>query len=131
MKTAIRSTPREDVNPARSRPERTLMVRLLHLSHVSESPADTYAGIPCRLWDGSQVNGYGKVSIGRARLTWAHRAAYMVWRGEIPRGHDVHHLCGNRLCIEPSHLEPRPHVTHGPEHMQAWAAITAEKVGAG
>ncbi len=38
-----------------------------------------------------------------------HRLMYMVRFGEIPVGKEVHHICGNRGCVRPGHLEA---VTH-------------------
>lgn len=36
---------------------------------------------------------------------YAHRLAYAEHIGEIPAGHDVDHLCRNRACCNPDHLE--------------------------
>jgi len=50
-------------------------------------------------------NGYKKVSIaGRAWM--AHRAVYEVLVGPIPEGHVLDHLCRDRGCCNPYHLEP-------------------------
>lgn len=37
--------------------------------------------------------------------TGAHRVSYMEFKGEIPEGFEVDHLCFNRLCVNPDHLE--------------------------
>jgi hypothetical protein len=37
-------------------------------------------------------------------VMYAHRAAYELAKGPIPRGHHIHHTCGNVRCIEPAHL---------------------------
>lgn len=35
-----------------------------------------------------------------------HRFTYEHWIGPIPRGLDLDHLCRNRQCVNPDHLEP-------------------------
>lgn len=48
--------------------------------------------------------GYGYFYFnGRQRE--AHRASYMLHVGEIPAGLQLDHLCRNRGCVNPSHLE--------------------------
>lgn len=49
--------------------------------------------------------GYGSFYLN-GRLVGAHRAAYLLLAGEIPERHDVDHLCRNRKCVNPEHLEP-------------------------
>ncbi len=50
------------------------------------------------------VKGYGKLSAwGKMHL--AHRVSYIVFRGEIPKGLFLDHLCRNPSCINPNHLE--------------------------
>ena len=40
------------------------------------------------------------------KLVLAHRFAYELEVGPIPDGIDTDHLCRNRLCVRPDHLEP-------------------------
>ena len=48
--------------------------------------------------------GYG-VFWHRGRLVVAHRVAYEMVYGPIPDGLQIDHLCRNRRCVKPSHLE--------------------------
>lgn len=60
----------------------------------------------CWLWTaGTDGKGYGKFHLdGRARR--AHRVSYEWTIGPIPPGLTLDHLCRNRACVRPSHLEP-------------------------
>lgn len=42
-------------------------------------------------------------------MVYAHRHAYELLKNPIPQGKELDHLCRNRECVNPSHLEP---VTH-------------------
>ena len=54
------------------------------------------------------ANGYGMINVG-GTPAYAHRVAYELSVGPIPEGLYIDHLCRNRSCVNPSHLEP---VTH-------------------
>lgn len=64
----------------------------------------------CWLWTGTiSQAGYGVVNGQKRGGKFAHRLAYQVWKGPIPHGLHLDHLCRVRCCINPGHLEP---VTH-------------------
>lgn len=62
----------------------------------------------CVLWTGAKSGaGYGLIGLYQTRkLTAAHRFAYEYINGPIPTGLQLDHLCRNRLCVNPAHLEP-------------------------
>ncbi len=63
---------------------------------------------PCWRWLGtrSAPDGYGRLSVdGGRRYVLAHREAFALFVGPIPAGRVVHHVCRNRWCCQPAHLE--------------------------
>lgn len=60
----------------------------------------------CWLWTGAiQSRGYGSFGIGDKRTETAHRIAYLTFVGPIPDGLELDHLCLNKRCVRPDHLE--------------------------
>lgn len=70
-------------------------------------------GDGCWEWPGSRdKQGYGRFAVPRTpRVSnrWlpklAHRIAYELFVGPIPDGLTIDHLCRNKGCVNPSHLE--------------------------
>ncbi len=59
----------------------------------------------CWNWIGHIArNGYGTLCVD-GKTTAAHRASYGAFVGPIPTGLDIDHLCRNRKCCNPQHLE--------------------------
>jgi len=81
----------------------------------------------CWRWTGRLMsNGYGRYG---AKL--AHRMSYEMMVTEIPEGLHLDHLCRNRWCVNPGHLDPvtqkvnnqrekdtRTHCPHGHEYSE-------------
>src|SRR2546427_3190282 len=86
----------------KARPGASLRERIENLSMpVPESG--------CWLWTASVNNkGYAYITIdGRRRL--GHRIAYELWKGDIPEGLELDHLCRVPSCVNPDHLQPVSH----------------------
>lgn len=55
----------------------------------------------CWVWKGATNNsGYGYF-----RRKESHRLSYELFEGPIPEGLQIDHLCRNRLCVNPAHLQ--------------------------
>jgi HNH endonuclease len=64
----------------------------------------------CWNWTGNlQSSGYGVITENRKSYV-VHRLTYTWVKGPIPVGLEIDHLCRNKRCVRPDHLEA---VTHG------------------
>lgn len=52
------------------------------------------------------VTGYGMFQASGSQPVYAHRFSYELYVGPIPDGLTIDHLCFNRKCVNPQHLEP-------------------------
>jgi hypothetical protein len=67
---------------------------------------DRRGAADCWPWVGPRLeSGYGRTRAAGRQLV-AHRVAYMLEVGPIPAGLVLDHLCRNRACVNPAHLEP-------------------------
>lgn len=65
-----------------------------------------FNGEPCWLWTAARSSeGYGRIAVNRIS-SYAHRVAYEMEVGPVPDGLQLDHLCRNRVCVNPAHLEP-------------------------
>jgi hypothetical protein len=60
---------------------------------------------PCLIWRGRpSAQGYGRTTVdGEVRP--AHVAAWEKKNGPVPDGHEIDHLCYQRMCVDLEHLE--------------------------
>lgn len=60
----------------------------------------------CWPWTGQRTTGgYGTMRTGPGQRDYVHRVAYRLYVGPIPDGSQIDHLCRNRACFNPGHLE--------------------------
>jgi hypothetical protein len=79
----------------------------LRLLAYVEARVDKTPASGCWVWCGSRYgNGYGRIRGAGLNGALAHRVAWELWRGPIPDGLVIDHLCKNRECVNPDHLEP-------------------------
>jgi hypothetical protein len=70
--------------------------------HVTAGETDE-----CWEWAASTAGGgYGRFRVSPLRKSFlAHRVSYELHVGPIPEGLQIDHLCRNRACVNPEHLE--------------------------
>ncbi len=67
---------------------------------------------PCWIWKGSPDKlGYCRITF-RGKRQMAHRFAYEFLIGPFPEGLEPDHLCRNRSCVNPDHIEPVTHAVN-------------------
>lgn len=70
-----------------------------------DGPVHPTLGTACWLWTACLAGGgYGQVWVD-GRLRYAHIVAYAEVNGDVPPGLELDHLCRNRACCNPAHLE--------------------------
>jgi hypothetical protein len=112
----------------RGMPTQPLLPRLMAKIQKSTDPAG------CWEWTGARItsSGYGRFAAGRVLggpQTWmAHRVTYTVFVGPIPAGLDLDHLCRNRICVNPKHLEPVTRRVNTLRSPIARPAVNAQKM---
>lgn len=65
----------------------------------------TATGGDCIEWNGWRHDGYGIAKVDGS-IWSAHRYSYVIHVGPIPDALVIDHLCRNRACVNPQHLEP-------------------------
>lgn len=77
----------------------------------------------CWTWTGSTIRGYGRM-IWNSKGTMTHRITYELAYGPIPDGLVLDHLCRNRACCRPDHLEA---VTVGENNFRGVSFVSQNK----
>lgn len=91
----------------RRKPTPPLIVKIALRCDVTDMGFTT----PCWIWNRPVgAHGYPQISLGsraasKKKGNLAHRAIYELIIGPIPEGFHIDHLCRNRACVNPYHLE--------------------------
>lgn len=80
--------------------------RILDNATETPGPLDT----PCLIWNGTHSGvegrgcGYPRMKLGGQTVA-VHRVSATHWYGYIPGKKQIDHICRNRMCVHPGHLE--------------------------
>lgn len=71
---------------------------------------------PCHLWTGptsgsGRGGNYGRMSLSGQTVA-THIVVYIHYYGYVPSKKQIDHLCNQRLCCNPAHLEMVTHLTN-------------------
>lgn len=110
-------------------------IEIKNNGHFIQNSLDDYSVNEngCWIWNnGKTKDRYGVITIG-GKKCYTHRLSYERRYGRIPNGLDIDHLCRDRSCMNPEHLEAvtrKENLARG-EHKNKYGvnreAITANK----
>ncbi len=108
-----------DIDPAELDHRRSCIIGRIYERVVVEDKGYTDASgnpSPCHTWQGpdsgeGRGGGYGRMSINNQTVA-VHLVVYTHWFGYIPGKKQIDHLCNNRKCCNPYHLEMVSHKTN-------------------
>src|ERR1700742_4367567 len=78
----------------------------------------------CLIWQGKPAeDGYGRLRVAPGRTELAHRYAWTIRHGPIPKGAILCHRCDERRCVNPDHLFLGTHAINSADRKAKMKAI--------
>jgi hypothetical protein len=94
-----------------------------HGRRATAGPPFRVEGKGCWIWQRWVAKtGYGELLDGGIKQG-AHVVYFKRAGGLIPKGYVLHHRCGNKLCVNPAHLEPLSRRDHVRRHVGLEATL--------
>lgn len=81
-------------------------------SKVNKNSGKFFEGTECWEWTANLQDGYGKFGVRAGNVVPSHRYSYESVHGKLTRIDHVHHLCDNKACVNPTHLEAKTSTDH-------------------
>lgn len=63
------------------------------------------------------------------KSTYLHRASYQTYKGDIPKGMEVMHICDNPICCNPEHLKLGTHKENNDDKVNKNRQLKGSDVG--
>lgn len=104
--------------------------RLVSIEARIQSKFDFDPDTGCWVWLGTvNKDGYGVLTVGSRidgsrALRYAHVLSWEFSRGPVSDGLELDHLCRQRRCINPAHLEPVTHAENIRRGRSLWRERT-------
>lgn len=100
------NAPPFDVENNTGKPKHLNVVPLLSSKQLNKFLSLIKKTKKCWIWRGSidPNNGYGRFNI-KYKILRAHRLSYELSNGPLPADKVCDHLCRNRSCVNPAHIE--------------------------
>lgn len=109
--------------------------KLFNNSELSEDIKEPFVSTPCRIWQGNIDQGYGRITIFGKTMNTHVLACEIKKQSHKPEDKITRHLCGNKLCCEPDHMEFGTHKEnsadmskHGTNHLAKFTEAEVREI---